>query len=83
MMARTHELDPTRLCTAAVNGSVRNARFPEQRFDVMGFNYNLKEHDAISRQASQAAERRIGNGQHGFDARHLLDRQAAQLGQRL
>ena len=43
MIARTHELDPTRLCTAAVNASF-DTHFPEQ-LDVMGFNYNLKEHD--------------------------------------
>jgi beta-galactosidase len=40
MIARTHELDPTRLCTAAVNASF-DTHFPEQ-LDVMGFNYNLK-----------------------------------------
>jgi beta-galactosidase len=40
MIARSHELDPTRLCTAAVNQSYET-RFPEQ-LDVMGFNYNLK-----------------------------------------
>jgi len=44
MIARTHELDPTRMCTAAVNGSFA-AKFSEQ-LDVMGFNYNLKEPDA-------------------------------------
>jgi beta-galactosidase len=44
MMARAHELDPTRLCTAAVNQSFQT-RFPEL-LDVMGFNYNLKEIDA-------------------------------------
>src|SRR6204780_100040 len=44
MMARTHELDPTRLCTAAINTAFQTP-FPEQ-LDVMGFNYNLKEHDA-------------------------------------
>jgi beta-galactosidase len=43
MIARTHELDPTRLCTAAVNGNF-DSHFPEH-LDVMGFNYNLKEHD--------------------------------------
>jgi beta-galactosidase len=43
MIARTHELDPTRLCTAAVNQSF-DKHFPEV-LDVMGFNYNLKEHD--------------------------------------
>jgi len=40
MIARTHELDPTRLCTAAVNVAFET-HFPEQ-LDVMGFNYNLK-----------------------------------------
>ena len=44
MTARTHALDPTRLCTAAVNGSYQT-HFPEQ-LEVMGFNYNLNEHDA-------------------------------------
>jgi beta-galactosidase len=44
MIARTHELDPTRLCTAAINTAFQTP-FPEQ-LDVMGFNYNLKEHDA-------------------------------------
>jgi len=39
MIQRTHELDPTRLCTAAVNASFE-AHFAEQ-LDVMGFNYNL------------------------------------------
>jgi beta-galactosidase len=43
MMARTHELDPTRLCTAAVNEDFKT-HFPEL-LDVMGFNYNVKEHD--------------------------------------
>ena len=43
MIARTHELDPTRMCSAAVNTAFQT-HFPEQ-LDVMGFNYNLKEHD--------------------------------------
>jgi len=43
MIARTHKLDPTRLCTAAVNAAFET-HFPEQ-LDVMGFNYNLGAHD--------------------------------------
>ena len=39
MIARSHELDPTRLCTAAVNAAF-DTPFPEQ-LDVMGYNYNL------------------------------------------
>lgn len=43
MIHRTHELDPTRPCTAAVNTAF-TSRFPE-KLDVMGFNYNLDAHD--------------------------------------
>jgi len=43
MIQRTHELDPTRLCSAAVNTAFET-HFPEQ-LDVMGYNYNLKVHD--------------------------------------
>jgi beta-galactosidase len=41
MQQRSHELDPTRLCTAAVNASYDKDMAPV--LDVMGFNYNLKE----------------------------------------
>ncbi len=44
MITRTHELDPTRLCTSAVNGSF-DTPFPDA-LDVMGFNYNLSAPDA-------------------------------------
>ncbi len=44
MIARTHELDPTRPCTAAVN-TAYETHFPEL-LDVMGFNYNLQVHDS-------------------------------------
>ena len=43
MMVRAHDLDPTRLCTAAVNTAFETP-FPGE-LDVMGFNYNLKEID--------------------------------------
>jgi beta-galactosidase len=43
MQARAHELDPTRLCTSAVNGSY-DKPFPSA-LDVMGFNYNLSSVD--------------------------------------
>ncbi len=39
MQQRAHELDPTRLCTAADNGNWET-EFPSA-LDVMGFNYNL------------------------------------------
>lgn len=44
MRQRTHELDPTRLCTAAVNGSYDKPLAP--CLEVMGFNYNLSQIDA-------------------------------------
>jgi beta-galactosidase len=44
MVMRTHELDPTRLCTSAVNGGF-DTHFPDA-LDVMGFNYNLNVPDA-------------------------------------
>ncbi len=44
MVARAHELDPTRLCTAAVNESFET-HFSDG-LDVMGFNYNLGVPDA-------------------------------------
>jgi beta-galactosidase len=39
MVRRTHELDPTRMCTCAVNGQFEK-QLPHA-LDVMGFNYNL------------------------------------------
>jgi len=44
MVERAHELDPTRLCTAAVNGGFQT-HFPDG-LDVMGFNYHLDQPDA-------------------------------------
>lgn len=43
MVARAHELDPTRLCTSAVNSDFES-HFSDA-LDVMGFNYNLNAHD--------------------------------------
>src|SRR5580658_8826173 len=43
MVERTHELDPTRLCTAAVNGNWDTGF--STPLDVEGFNYNLKDID--------------------------------------
>jgi beta-galactosidase len=41
MVARSHALDPTRLCTAAVNNNYGTGI--SKSLDVEGFNYNLKE----------------------------------------
>jgi len=40
MVRRVHELDPTRVVSAAVNGS--NEKGVSDAFDIIGFNYNLK-----------------------------------------
>jgi beta-galactosidase len=40
MVRRVHELDPTRVVSAAVNGT--NEKGVSDAFDIIGFNYNLK-----------------------------------------
>jgi beta-galactosidase len=40
MVRRCHDLDPTRVVSAAVNGD--NAKGVSDAFDIIGFNYNLK-----------------------------------------
>jgi beta-galactosidase len=40
MVRRCHELDPTRVVSAAVNGN--NEKGVSEAFDIIGFNYNLK-----------------------------------------
>ncbi len=40
MVRRCHELDPTRVVSAAVNGD--NEKGISKTFDIIGFNYNLK-----------------------------------------
>jgi beta-galactosidase len=44
MVALSHQLDPTRLCTAAVNGDL--GKGISKALDVEGFNYNLSDIDA-------------------------------------
>ncbi len=47
MVRRSHELDPTRLCTAAVNGSYGQG--VSKSLDVEGINYNLDQIDNYHR----------------------------------
>ncbi len=54
MIARSHELDPTRLCTAAVNGTYDKG--VSLALDVLGFNYNL---DAIDPYHAAHPKRRL------------------------
>jgi beta-galactosidase len=48
MVARCHELDPTRVVSAAVNGS--NEKGVSEPFDIIGFNYNLKGPDGYHKE---------------------------------
>jgi beta-galactosidase len=45
MVQRAHELDPTRVVSAAVNGT--NEKPISESFDIIGFNYNLELPDAF------------------------------------
>ena len=48
MVRLCHELDPTRMVSAAVNGS--NEKGVSDAFDIIGFNYNLKLPDAFHKE---------------------------------
>jgi len=48
MVRRCHELDPTRVVSAAVNGD--NSKGVSEAFDIIGFNYNLKFPDDYHKQ---------------------------------
>jgi beta-galactosidase len=48
MVERCHELDPTRVVSAAVNGD--NQKGISDAFDIIGFNYNLKGPDGYHKE---------------------------------
>ncbi len=48
MVRRCHELDPTRVVSAAVNGD--NEKGVSEALDIIGFNYNLKYPDAYHKE---------------------------------
>ena len=53
MVQRCHELDPTRVVSAAVNGG--NEKGVSDAFDIIGFNYNLKLPDAFHKKFPKRA----------------------------
>jgi beta-galactosidase len=57
MVAKSHELDPTRLCTAAVNGTYDEG--VALSLDVLGFNYNLDSIDPY--RAAHPRRRLVGS----------------------
>ncbi len=81
MVRRCHELDPTRVVSAAVNGD--NEKGVSEALDIIGFNYHLPLPDELSQEASHAAGIWVGDGEHGFDARRVPDRSPAQYLERL
>jgi beta-galactosidase len=48
MVSKCHELDPTRVVSAAVNGD--NSKGVSEALDIIGFNYNLKFPDGYHKQ---------------------------------
>ena len=68
MVQRCHELDPTRVVSAAVNGN--NEKGVSDPFDIIGFNYNLSGPDGSTR-TSQAAALWVGDLQRHLHARGL------------
>ena len=67
MVRRCHELDPTRVVSAAVNGD--NEKGVSDALDIIGFNYNLKFPDDYHKEHPTMAGLRIGDGEHDFHAR--------------
>jgi beta-galactosidase len=67
MVRRCHELDPTRVVSAAVNGD--NKRGVSDAFDIIGFNYNLsfpdKFHQAHPERAVYGSETSSAIGTRG------------------
>ena len=59
MVRLCHELDPTRVVSAAVNGN--NEQGVSDAFDVIGFNYNLKLPEEFHKEHPNAANLRIGD----------------------
>jgi beta-galactosidase len=53
MVQRCHELDPTRVVSAAVNGT--NEKGPSLAFDIIGFNYNLNFPDGFHKKYPKMA----------------------------
>ena len=69
MVRRCHELDPTRVVSAAVNGD--NEKGVSEAFDVIGFNYNLKYPDAYHKEYPKAAALWLGDFERHRHARRV------------
>ena len=76
MVRRCHELDPTRVVSAAVNGD--NDKGVSDAFDIIGFNYNLKFPDDFHKKHPTRPVYRLGDRQRHLHARRLHNRSAAQ-----
>ena len=69
MVRRCHELDPTRVVSAAVNGD--NEKGVSDALDIIGFNYSTETSRRISQGASRAADLRFGDVERDRDARRV------------
>ena len=76
MVRRCHELDPTRVVSAAVNGD--NEKGVSDALDVIGFNYHLEFPDGYHKKHPNKAVLRIGDLKRHRHARHVHHRPAAQ-----
>ena len=81
MVRLCHELDPTRVVSAAVNGD--NEQGVSDAFDIIGFNYNLKFPDEYHQKHPEPADLRVGDFKRDWNARRLFLRSAAQYGELL
>ena len=79
MVRRCHELDPTRVVSAAVNGD--NEKGVSDAFDIIGFNYNLKFPDDYHKENPKRPILWVGDFERDRHAGRLLDRSAAQHGE--
>ena len=69
MVRLCHELDPTRVVSAAVNGN--NEQGVSDAFDIIGFNYDLKLPDKFHKEASDAADLWVGDVERNWHARRV------------
>ena len=79
MVRLCHELDPTRVVSAAVNGD--NQKGVSDAFDIIGFNYGLERPDGYHKEHPNAASLWVGDIERNLDARHVHDRSTAQPGE--
>ena len=69
MVRLCHELDPTRVVSAAVNGN--NEQGVSDALDIIGFNYNLKLPDEYHKEHPEPADLWVGDLERNRHAGHV------------